>query len=147
MDPSRPLADPTAVVALRAGVRRPRSAVSAAAYAFLAPALVILLVFLLLPALWVFGLSLFRWDLIANNPTFVGLANFQRLLFRDQLWWQSVRQTVYYTVVSVPAGMGLGLFLAVMLNARMPGRNLLRGMVFAPYVTPVVATILIWQWI
>jgi ABC-type sugar transport system permease subunit len=118
-----------------------------AGYAFLAPALVILLVFLLVPALWVFGLSLFRWDLIANNPTFVGLANFERLLFRDQLWWQSVRQTIYYTAVSVPAGMGLGLFLAVLLNARMPGRNLLRGMVFAPYVTPIVATIVIWQWI
>src|SRR5215472_4115163 len=147
MDPSRPLADPTAVVALRAGVRRPRSAVSAAAYAFLSPAFVILLVFLLVPAIWVFGLSLFRWDLIANNPTFVGLANFERLFLRDDLWWQSVRQTVYYTAASVPAGMAIGLALAVLLNARMPGRHLLRGAVFAPYVTPFVATIVIWQWI
>jgi ABC-type sugar transport system permease subunit len=107
----------------------------------------VLLAFLLIPALWVFGLSLFRWDLIANNPAFVGLANFQRLFLRDDLWWQSVRQTIYYTGVSVPASMALGLFLAVVLNARMPGRHLLRGAVFAPYVTPVVATIVIWQWI
>jgi multiple sugar transport system permease protein len=117
------------------------------AYAFLAPALAVLLLFLLVPAVWVFGLSLFRWDLIANSPTFVGLANFERLLLRDDLWWQSVRQTVYYAAVSVPAGMALGLLLAVLLSARMPGRGLLRGAVFAPYVTPFVATIVIWLWI
>ncbi len=113
----------------------------------MAPALAVLLVFLLAPAVWVFGLSLFRWDLIASNPTFVGLANFQRLLFHDALWWQSVAQTVYYTAVSVPASMAVGLLLAVLLDARMPGRHLLRGAVFAPFVTPFVATIVIWLWI
>jgi multiple sugar transport system permease protein len=118
-----------------------------AASAFLAPAVVVLLAFLVVPAVWVFGLSLFRWDLIANNPTYVGVANFERLLLRDDLWWQSVRQTVYYTAVSVPVSVALGLLLAVLLGARMPGRNLLRGAVFAPYVTPFVATIVIWLWI
>jgi len=146
LDPSTPLADTAAVAARQAG-GRPAGRPSLAAYAFLAPALAILLIFLLVPSIWVFGLSLFRWDLIANNPTFVGLANFERLLLRDDLWWQSVRQTVYYTAVSVPASMALGLFLAVLLNTRMPGRNLLRGAVFAPYVTPFVATIVIWIWI
>ncbi len=146
MDPSTPLADPAALAARRAA-GRPVARLSLAGYAFLAPALAILLVFLLVPSIWVFGLSLFRWDLIANNPTFVGLANFERLLLRDDLWWQSVRQTVYYTAVSVPASMALGLFLAVLLNAKIPGRHLLRGAVFAPYVTPFVATIVIWIWI
>src|SRR5215472_1102337 len=102
MDPSRSLADTAAVVATSAEGRRPAARPSLAGYAFLAPALLILLVFLLVPAIWVFGLSLFRWDLIANNPNFVGLANFERLFLRDDLWWQSVRQTVYYTAASVP---------------------------------------------
>ncbi len=146
MDPSAPLADSGAVAAAPAGARVGGRA-SPAAYAFLSPAFAILVAFLLVPAVWVFGLSLFRWDLIAANPAFVGLANFQRLLLRDDLWWQSVRQTVYYTAVSVPAGMALGLALALLLHARMPGRHLLRGAVFAPYVTPFVATIVIWQWI
>lgn len=119
---------------------------SRTAYAFLAPAAVLLAVFLLAPAVWVLGLSLFRWDLIASNPAFVGLGNFERLL-RDELWWQSVRQTLYYTAVSVPASMALGLLLAVLLSGRLPGRGLLRGAVFAPYVTPLVATVVIWQWI
>jgi len=145
VDPSAPIATTPAVAARRGG----RSAVRASlgGYAFVAPAFLVLLAFLLVPAVWVFGLSLFRWDLIANNPTFVGLANFERLLLRDDLWWQSVRQTVYYTAVSVPAGMALGLLLAVLLDAKLPGRHLLRGAVFAPYVTPFVATIVIWIWI
>jgi multiple sugar transport system permease protein len=147
MDPTTQLAEAPAPAAATSAVARPRGRTTLAGYAFVAPALLVLLVFLLLPALWVFGLSLFRWDLIAENPVFVGLANFQRLLQRDDLWWQSVRQTIYYTAVSVPAGMALGLFLAVLLNAKMPGRSLLRGAVFAPYVMPLVATVIIWQWI
>src|SRR5215467_5882044 len=147
MDPSRPLRYIERHTGGVIGERSRRSPASAAAYAFLSPALLVLLVFLLVPAVWVFGLSLYRWDLIANNPSFVGLANFERLLLRDDLWWQSVRQTVYYTAVSVPAGMALGLALAVLLNTGMPGRHLLRGAVFAPYVTPFVATIVIWIWI
>src|SRR5215467_12174202 len=146
MDPATPLIEAAPAVAAGGAARTARRT-TLAGYAFLAPALLVLLVFLLLPALWVFGLSLFRWDLIAENPVFVGLANFQRLLGRDDLWWQSVRQTIYYTAVSVPAGMALGLFLAVRLNAKMPGRSLLRGAVFAPYVMPLVATVIIWQWI
>jgi multiple sugar transport system permease protein len=144
VDPSPPLTGSPAAAG-RAGRLLGRDTLGG--YAFIAPAFVILLAFLLIPAIWVFGLSLFRWDLIANNPTFVGLANFERLLLRDDLWWQSVRQTVYYTAVAVPAGMALGLALAVLLDAKLPGRHLLRGAVFAPYVTPFVATIVIWIWI
>ena len=148
MDPIPSRAEPVPLTAAAPATRaRPAGRRSPAAYAFLAPAFVILLAFLLIPAVWVFGLSLFRWDLIGNNPAFVGLANFQRLLARDDLWWQSVRQTVYFTAVSVPVSMGLGLGLAVLLSTKLPGRGLLRGAVFAPYVTPVVATIVIWQWI
>jgi ABC-type sugar transport system permease subunit len=145
VDPSTPFPSSPAAVTRPEGRRFGRS--SLAGCAFIAPAFAVLLAFLLVPAVWVFGLSLFRWDLIANNPTFVGLANFERLLLRDDLWWQSVRQTLYYTVVSVPLGMALGLLLAVLLDARLPGRHLLRGAVFAPYVTPFVATIVIWIWI
>jgi len=145
VDPSAPIATSPAVAARGGG--RPAVRASFGGYAFIAPAFLVLLAFLLVPAVWVFGLSLFRWDLIANNPAFVGLANFERLLLRDDLWWQSVRQTVYYTAVAVPAGMALGLLLAVLLDAKLPGRHLLRGAVFAPYVTPFVATIVIWIWI
>jgi ABC-type sugar transport system permease subunit len=115
------------------------------AYAFLSPALLLLVVFLLVPAIWVFGLSLYRWDLISSNPDFIGTANYDRLFNRDLLFRQSLWQTVYFVVVSVPAGMALGLFLAVLLHAKMPGRDFMRTAIFTPYVMPLVATVLVWQ--
>jgi len=114
------------------------------AYAFLFPAMLVLVVFLLLPAGWIVWLSFTRWDLIAQNPDFVGLANYERLFERDELFRRALVQTVYFVVVTVPVGMALGLFLAVVLNEKMPGRDLIRGAVFAPYVMPLVATVLIW---
>ena len=117
------------------------------AYIFIAPALILLGVFLVVPAISAFALSLYRWDLISSNPTFVGFANFERLLLRDGRWWQSVWQTVYFVGVSVPVGMAIALFLAALLHSRLPGRGWLRAAIFSPYVTPPVATISIWMWI
>ncbi len=118
---------------------------STEAYAFLFPALLVLVVFLAVPAIWVFWLSLQKWDLISTTADFIGLANYDRLLKRDELFRQSVLQTVYYTAVTVPASMALGLLFAVLLNARMPGRDLMRAALFTPYVMPLVASVLIWR--
>ncbi len=134
------LSRPRAVLARRIGAREWE------AYAFLAPALLILLVFLVVPTIWVFGLSLFKWDFI-GDPEFVGLRNFQRLIFTDDLFHQSVYQTLYFVAGTVPTGMALSLFLAVLLNARLPGRGFFRAVLYSPYVLPVVATTVLWQWI
>ncbi len=114
-------------------------------YVFLSPALLILLVFLVVPAVFIFGLSLFKWDLI-SDPIYIGLANYARL-WRDEQWWKAVRQTLYFVVGTVPTGMALGLFLAVLLHAKLPGRGMLRATLYSPYITPVVATTILWQWI
>ncbi len=114
-------------------------------YVFLSPALLLLLVFLLIPAIYVFGLSLFKWDLI-SDPIYIGLANYARL-WRDEQWWKAVRQTLYFVVGTVPTSMALALFLAVLLRPKLPGRGLLRATLYSPYITPVVATTILWQWI
>jgi multiple sugar transport system permease protein len=115
-------------------------------YLFLVPALALLAAFVLGPGIWVFGLSLFRWDLISSAAGFLAGGNY-RLLARDPLFWQSLGQTVYFVAVSVPAGMAISLGLASLLNARFPLRGFFRGAIFVPFVTPAVATIVIWQWI
>lgn len=119
---------------------------AAEAYFFLLPALVILLVFVVLPAIWVLVLSLYRWDLISSEATPIGLANYQRMA-HDPLWWKSLWQTCYFVAVTVPVGTALALGLALLLNSRLRGRSIFRAAVFAPYVTPAVATIVIWEWI
>lgn len=116
------------------------------AYAFMAPALLILIVFLLAPALWVFWLSLYHWDLIAQNPDFVGLDNFRILLTHDQTFRKALLQTLYYVVATVPIGMGLGLGIALLLNKGIRGQGFMRSAIFAPYVMPLVATAIIWGW-
>lgn len=116
------------------------------AYGFLAPALVVLLTFLLAPAIWVFWLSLYKWDLIAQNPDFVGLENFRILLTHDTSFRKALAQTLYYVGVSVPLGMVLGLGIALLLRRGIRGRGLMRSAIFAPYVMPIVAVAIIWGW-
>lgn len=145
MDPSTSLGS-TAVAVRPAPIsRRAIRRESLSGYAFTAPALVVLVVFILFPACWIFWLALQKWDLIAANPDFIGLANYERLFLRDQLFRKAAWQTVYFVGVTVPVSMALGLLMAVLLNAKMPGRDLLRSAVFAPYVMPVVATAIIWE--
>jgi ABC-type sugar transport system permease subunit len=135
-----------AIAAAVAPSRRPTTRDSLEAYGFLAPALLVLAVFLLAPAVWVFGLSLYHWDLIAQNPEFVGLDNFRILLTHDQTFRKALLQTLYYVVATVPIGMGLGLGIALLLNKGIRGQGFMRSAIFAPYVMPLVATAIIWGW-
>ncbi|MGH7911950.1 MAG: carbohydrate ABC transporter permease, partial [Candidatus Dormibacteraceae bacterium] len=129
----------------RRGARGRQLRTSLQGYLFVAPAFVLLIVFVAGPAIWVIGLSTFNWDLIGSG-VFAGLHNYVQLV-QDPTWWQSFVQTLYFVVVSVPLGMALGLLLALLLNRPILGRSVFRGAVFAPYVTPAVATLVIWQWI
>jgi multiple sugar transport system permease protein len=144
MDPSTPITGTAAIA--RPLTRAPRTRIreSLPGYAFTSPALLILVLFILFPAVWIFWLSLQKWDLIAANPDFIGLANYERLFLRDELFRKAAWQTVYFVGITVPVSMALGLLIAVLLNARMPGRDLLRSAFFAPYVMPIVATAIIW---
>lgn len=126
--------------------RRARNLEALQAYGFLAPGLAVLGVFLLGPALWVFWLSLYHWDLIAQSPDFVGLENFRILLTHDRTFRKVLSQTLYYVAVSVPVSMALGLGVALLLNRGLRGRGFMRGAIFAPYVMPLVATAIIWGW-
>lgn len=149
MDPtSGGLAAPGAVRRAVTGRRRgPQERTHLSGYLLISPAMVLLVVFVLVPALWIIWLSFQRWDLISGTSDYIGTANYERLLLRDAVFRQSVWQTVYFVAVTVPASMGLGLLLAVLLNRAMPFRDLLRTLVFTPYVMPVVSTALIFGFI
>jgi multiple sugar transport system permease protein len=147
MDPVTSVTDRALLPA--AARSRPARGVLAAGwqgYLFLLPALLILLVFLVVPTVWVFGISLFKWDFI-GDAEFVGLRNFTRLLTEDDLFRQSLFQTLYFVAGTVPTGMALSLGIAVLLNAKIPGRGVVRALLYSPYVMPVIATTVIWQWI
>lgn len=75
----------------------------------------------------------------------VGLANFTALA-RDPDWWRAVRNTVTFTLVSVSLETALGTIIALTLDARMPGRGLLRAAVLIPWAVPTVVSAQMWSW-
>jgi multiple sugar transport system permease protein len=91
------------------------------------------------------ALSFSEWNLL-SPPKLVGLANFQTM-GSDDLFWTSLYNTFYYTLVGVPIYVVAALLAALALNARLKFINFYRTMVYLPSVTPSVASALIWVWI
>jgi multiple sugar transport system permease protein len=128
-------------------VTRRRRGDTVSGYLLISPAMALLIVFILVPALWIFWLSFQRWDLISGSSDYIATANFERLLLRDDVFRKAVWQTFYFVAGTVPISMALGLFLAILLNRTMPFRDLLRTLIFTPYVMPIVSTALIFSFI
>ncbi len=117
-----------------------------AAWWFLLPAVVAVLLVAGWPlarTIW-FSLTDARLD-EAGAPGFVGLANYA-LLIADPDWWNAVRNTVVFAVVSVTCETVLGLVIALALNERMRGRGLMRAAMLIPWAIPTVVSAQIWGW-
>ncbi len=112
---------------------------------FLAPTLIGLAVLSAGPILAALGISLTKWDML-TAPRFVGLDNYVNLLGDDR-FQKALRNTVFYTVVSVPIGMTLALGLALALNQAIRGIAWIRTAYFLPLVTSATAIALVWLWI
>ena len=115
------------------------------AWLFLAPTLIGLTVLSAGPILATLGVSLTRWDLL-TAPQWVGLNNFAALV-NDPRFQVALRNTTFYTVVSVPLGMVLALGLALVLNQGLRGIAWIRTSYFLPVVTSATAVGLVWAWI
>lgn len=115
-------------------------------YAFLTPWLLGLILFVVGPILVSAYLSLTEYDIL-SPPEFVGLQNYQKAFFQDDLFWSSLGRTFYYAVVSVPLGVLGSLLFAMLLNQKLPGTNLFRTFYFLPHLTPSVAMAIVWSWL
>ena len=111
----------------------------------IAPAAAFLLVFLAYPLGLGFWLGMTDAT-IGQAGRFVGFANFISLA-HDQIFWLSVFNTTFYTVVASALKFGLGLYLALLLNRRMPMKSLIRAVVLLPFVTPTVLSAIAFWWI
>ena len=114
-------------------------------YLFIAPNLVLFTAFVFFPLLYAFYISFHEWSLI-DAPDFIGARNYQRLL-TDGKFWLSLRNTVVYSLLTVPTSIAVGLALAIGLNRDMPGRTILRSVYFLPVVVSSVATAVISAWL
>ncbi|MFC5261752.1 carbohydrate ABC transporter permease [Kribbella qitaiheensis] len=120
-------------------------------YLFLAPYLVLFLLFVVGPAIFGLWMSLHDWDFQLPGKPFVGLQNYKDLF--DPLsttaepFWHGMRATAIFTIASVPFLVTLPLGLAVLLNRKFPGRTFFRAVYFAPYVLGVAVVGLMFRYI
>jgi len=130
----------------QAGRRRPARGRSnnRVGFVLLAPALVVVLLGFVLPAVYALRLSFYDSNLGAQDE-FVGFSNYSAM-FRSSEFWQSTRVTTIYAVCAVAGSVIAGLVVAVALNRRFPGRGVARSIMLIPWATPLVVAALIWRW-
>jgi multiple sugar transport system permease protein len=116
------------------------------AYLCLIPALIGLTFITYLPLLGVFGISLFKWSGL-SDPEFIGFKNYIKLFTIDPYMIDSIRATLYFAVLAVISSMIYSLFIAILLNRKIPARTFWRAVYYVPYVLPATAIYVGWSWL
>ena len=114
-------------------------------FLFMLPLALLLLIFLTYPL----GLGVwlgFTDEKIGRPGIFIGLENYQSL-FEDRVFWKSVFNTVLYTVVASVFKFGLGLWLAIIMNNRIPFQAIIRAVVLLPWIVPTVLSAIAFWWL
>lgn len=125
---------------------RPRRPQASYGWEFVAPALLLIGLFVVVPCVWGVGLSFTQYDAIAP-ARFTGLANYGRLK-DDPMALLTLKKTAYYVVLTLPLGLALALAIALALNAKwFKGRSVARALYFLPNVTSLAAVAFVWQWL
>ncbi len=116
-----------------------------AAWIFVLPAILGTFIFIIIPVICSFGLSFTDWDLL-NPIKFVGLENY-RLLFKDNLFYKILGNTVVFALSTPILGVIIPLILASILNSKIRGSEFFKTAYFLPFITPMVVIGIIWAWI
>lgn len=114
-------------------------------YIFISPFILGFLLWFLAPAATAVWLTLHDWNLIAP-PRYVGFRNIARL-GSDPLFWQSLKVTTNFTLISVPVGLVLGFVIALLMNTKVRGITFFRTVYYLPSIVPAVASAVLWAWI
>ncbi len=109
------------------------------------PAIAILLVFIAYPFLVGIWLSLSS-ETVANAGEFVGLRNFADQL-QSEIFRNTVKNTLLYTVVTVSLKSALGLALALLMNQQIRAKNLVRAAFLLPWIAPTALSTIAWKWL
>ncbi|HVF00460.1 MAG TPA: sugar ABC transporter permease [Rubrobacteraceae bacterium] len=133
------------------GGRKPTDAGTLTPYLFMAPYLVLFVVFVLVPAVFGIWISLHNWDYLLPGKPWVGLENYVDLFTANSTnsapFWNSMEATGKFTLYSVPPLVVIPLLVALILNQSFRGRNFFRAVYFAPYVLGVAVIGILWRFI
>lgn len=114
-------------------------------WAFIAPNLIGVIVFTLLPLAFALAIAFAEWDVVSgiDGIRWVGFGNFTSIV-RDGNFWESARHTLVYAGAGVPLTTMAGLAIALALNGPIPGRAALRLIFFIPFIANSVAIAATW---
>jgi multiple sugar transport system permease protein len=110
------------------------------------PALLVLVLVLLSPAIVALQSSFYRVRMVPRSETFVGLANYSTLINSPE-FWDSFQRSLIWTLGAISTQMICGIAVALVLHKMVVGRNFVRGLVLFPYLVPAIVAVLIWRWI
>lgn len=116
-------------------------------YLFVSPAVIIFIIFYVIPFIWVFQLGMYEWDGILPTKVFVGLGNFKEIFFGDKIWWLSMKNAGYITLIALTFQNALAFALALACDREIKLKNFYRLIFFIPPVLSEVVVGLVWQWI
>jgi len=120
-------------------------------YVFMAPYLVLFLIFVLIPVVYGFWISLHNFDYLLPGKPWVGLQNYADLFTPNSTtsgpFWNSMEATGKFTLFSVPLLVIIPLLLALLLNQDFRGRTFFRAAYFAPYVLGVAVVGILWRFL
>ncbi len=121
-------------------------------YLFILPHLLFFAIFVGYPFISGLVYSTFQYNFLTpENNKFIGIDNYTNLFNPNSrefdLFWNALKNTGIFMLYSVPALVILPLLLAVLLNTKLPGRNVFRAIIFAPWVLSVSVISLLWFWI
>ena len=117
-----------------------------AAYLYLIPAFIGLIVLTYIPLIAVFGLSFFKWG-GTGAPEWNGINNYIKLFTTDPYFKESIKVTVYFSLLAVVGSMVYSLIVAMLLNRKIPARGFFRAVFYLPYVLPAAAVYIGWSWL
>jgi multiple sugar transport system permease protein len=111
---------------------------------FILPLVIIMVGLIFWPFINAILLSFTTRNLVTRSDSFVGLQNYVRL-WRDAEFRGAVNNTILFTVASVACKLVVGMAIALLLNSRLPLRNVLTGLMLLPWIVPEVVTAMAWK--
>ncbi len=140
-----PAAVGTLAAGRRSGRRRRNPRRWALGYALLAPSMIGVGLFLIVPAVVAVVISFESWNII-SPPSWLGLGNYVTI-FTDPVIWHSLLVTVRYVAIVIPSQTILGMLMALLLNRKLPGSAVFRVIFAMPWICAPLTLGVVWRWI
>lgn len=115
------------------------------AYLFLLPHLIFFIMFVAAPLVYALVMSFHNWSIV-GEPGYIGLTNYQRV-WSDARFWNTVKNTSIFAIISVPLTVALGLGLALILNQRFYGKLWPLVAFVSPAFFSSIGVLFSWNWI